>query len=886
MTDHIRQAISEIKGAPDRARVSELVGHVLKEVPRRLESLDVYELSFDLINRVEDPAERRDVLLEFAKAIPATASFLPLYSKVMESAIIVADSIEEHHRRTTELIKIAEGLPKTDEFLDLRLMAWRHALRLPERPSYREPNLKALARELPKECDYSFYRGYTLLGIAKQVPKKGPFLDLYAEAMKLAMDSAAALDEPYYRKYAFVFIAKELSEKEELFELLKKAWEEAYASALAIKDPFAKEHALVDLFQEIPKTPDFYPLIMDLLEKALSFFTVKSWMEDVELLEVVDYILSAEELGIKESKKKRFSREKYAKRIATEFEKLVPSLNDVRFVEILRPYTHVWIQPRALRDSVKKMVDHLESLKDTYHGREIERPVFLKDTFVPGAYKSAERERRGSAALPEECISIDLGASNTVVMRKKGAASPEFIVLGPISKSYDNTHIVPTVLSPDTNTIGTDVVGEAPIINIKQMLLEGKPRGMEYMERFLKVLYQHIKKSVITGGWFSVLSKGTADVIYVTVPIGFTGYKKALAEITRKVFRGAKTEFIEEPLAAAMGYQVAEKRDKVIMVVDFGGCTLDTMVVRLNMNEVHVVAKPERAQILGGHDIDVWLAEFLADKVGLARKELPYKLLTKAEELKIELSKKEEAPFEWEGQVVCTISRYELEDVLDKNDFYKFVDRSISYVLRKAEKVGLRKEGIEAVLLTGGSSQIPSFKDKIGHIFPGLRDKNLIYDHSPLSAVAEGAALYGTRDVVDRHLGMPYAVRYATEKEKDQIFSYSILLEKGESLPLEKTFRMTPAKKLGVQTEIFLELFEVPESLVARRWVKEEGIEFLKQELTEVKDIALTPLRTVTLHFSEHIKGDVTATLRIEEKGDLSIRYGEGKRVDSGIRLQ
>ena len=232
------------------------------------------------------------------------------------------------------------------------------------------------------------------------------------------------------------------------------------------------------------------------------------------------------------------------------------------------------------------------------------------------------------------------------------------------------------------------------------------------------------------------------------------------------------------------------------------------------------------------------------------------------------------------------MTREEFESILDKHDFYKFIDRFILYVIKRAEKVGLKKERIEAVLLTGGSSQIPSFKEKIGHIFPNLRVQNLIYDHSPLTAVGIGAALYGTREIVDRHLGMAYAIRYAT-REKETTHSYSIALEKGEHLPLEKTFRITPARKLGAQSEVSIELFEVPEALVSRRWVREEGVEFLKQELIQAREAALKGLKVVTLPFKEHLMEDIFITLVISEDGMLSVRYGPDNRpVDTGIRLQ
>ena len=259
---------------------------------------------------------------------------------------------------------------------------------------------------------------------------------------------------------------------------------------------------------------------------------------------------------------------------------------------------------------------------------------------------------------------------------------------------------------------------------------------------------------------------------------------------------------------------------------------------------------------------------------------------SKAEEIKIKLSLSKEVPFEWGRREVCRISREQFEGILDQHDFYLSVDRAISNVLRKAEKVGLSKNSIEAVLLTGGSSQIPSFKEKMGSLFPHLRSWNSIYDHSPLSAVGRGAALYGTKEVTDRHLGMAYAVRYAT-KEKDAPHSYSIILEKGESLPFDKTFKVKPARKLGVQSEISLELFEVPENLIARRWITESGMEFIKQELALPKEVTLNSMHTITLPLRETQNGDVHITFHVNETGHLSIDSGaDGIHNETGIRLQ
>jgi molecular chaperone DnaK (HSP70) len=188
------------------------------------------------------------------------------------------------------------------------------------------------------------------------------------------------------------------------------------------------------------------------------------------------------------------------------------------------------------------------------------------------------------------------------------------------------------------------------------------------------------------------------------------------------------------------------------------------------------------------------------------------------------------------------------------------------------------------VLLTGGSSQIPSFKEKIGYTFQELRDQNAIYDHSPLSVVAEGAALFGTRDVIDRHLGMAYAIRYKT---KDKPHSYEIILEKGETLPLEKTFKVTPSRTLGLQKEIFLELFEVPDSLITRRWEKESGLEYIKQAMKPSVNVELKSFKIVNLPFDKPINENICITFCIDKLGYLKIRYGSNEtELQAGIRLQ
>ncbi len=593
MTDtvtYIRQELSSLKASPDHVRLREVIGAVARNLPKTPETVGLFEDAFSLIETMTDAAEKRDVLIGFARELPPTGAFQPLYARAMDAAVDEADGYEDAPKRITELLRLADELPAADDFLGLRLRAWRLAMGMADRPRHQKAPLALVAKQLPKVNDYTFYRRYTLLGIASQLPKEGAYLDLYKEALEFAIEAVPSLEEPYYRKYALVHIADMAPKTEAFHPIYRHAMIEAYKAAKEMRDPFAREWTLLDMLKITPKTADFFPMLQELLEEALKFFTVKSWMGDVEVFDVVDFIFSAEESGMYESKKNRFSRGKYANILALELERLKHELNDTRFITALKPYTHVWVQPKQLRDAVKSVVDHLESLTDTYHGKEIERPAFLRESHLGGDAAA----KRVSAVAPDECIAVDLGATNTVVMRKKRGARPEFVAPENMSRRYGNASFIPTILSRETNAIGAEVTGDSPVCNIKQMLLDGNPKGREYTERFFSLLYDGIRKTAPAQGWFSLFSKPLAEVAYITVPVGFTDYKNALKEIADKTFRGMKTDFIEEPLAAAFGYQVVDEKEKVVMIIDFGGSTLNTMILRLSMKALHVVAEPGR----------------------------------------------------------------------------------------------------------------------------------------------------------------------------------------------------------------------------------------------------------------------------------------------------
>ncbi|MCK5235388.1 MAG: Hsp70 family protein, partial [Deltaproteobacteria bacterium] len=761
--------------------------------------LELIDIALTDVDRTKDPRHRKSAINRITEEIPNRPEFKELYIRSIKMAIDASDKIIDTSIKRHSLLELAKLLEDKGELEELRLFSLRVALGLTGLNGYTEYTLEMIAKELPKTCDYTFYRNSTFLGIAGSLPKKGEFIKLYSEAIKIAIEASCVIDEPYYKKYALTFIANELKERGDLPELYREALERSFDAARELSEPFVRQHALLEILTEVPKTPDYYPMLLEVIRASLPFFSFRSRSRDLNKLEILDLLIVAEEKKLKESKKKKYNRLNYATRFCDELKKFSGSVDDIRFIDVLKPYTHIWVRPKKLRDTLKEIVTQISELKKTFHGKEVTRPIFIKEH-----HGEQKKPAASKASYSGKTISIDLGATNTVIMTKDAGAPPTYVTLEGISKKFGDVVTVPTYIDPESSKLTPEKYENLCSINIKKLMLDGSPKGIELMDSFFSLIFKAVKKSV-------GVATGRENRLCLTVPVGFAAYKEQIAEIVKNHAPEYDTVLIEEPLAAAIGYQVSEDTDKFVFVIDFGGCTMDCMILRINNSEVNVVAKPDRSTMLGGRDVDLWLSELLRRRCLIGSTDVPVELISAAEEIKIQLSDHSETPFIWKDKEICKVSREHFEKIMDDREFYKDVDRAISYTMKRGAKVGVTKDSLDAVILTGGSSQISSFKEKVGHTFPMLRDKNLIYDHSPLSAVARGGALYGTSDITDRHLGMPYAIKFSS-RGSETPYSYDVLLESGDRLPFKKTFSMNPAKTLGTQREMFIELFEVPEA--------------------------------------------------------------------------
>jgi molecular chaperone DnaK (HSP70) len=169
-----------------------------------------------------------------------------------------------------------------------------------------------------------------------------------------------------------------------------------------------------------------------------------------------------------------------------------------------------------------------------------------------------------------------------------------------------------------------------------------------------------------------------------------------------------------------------------------------------------VIAKA--GQNLGGTDIDNWLADELARSQGVKVSPLIIRL---AEKLKMQLSlqtRATEVYFDDESfeTYEFSLTRDRLEEILREHQFFARLDESMERVLQQARRQGIEVDNIDAVLLVGGTSQIPAVQTWVRQYF--REDK--ISQSKPFEAIAQGALQLTQGIEVQDFLYHSYGVRY------------------------------------------------------------------------------------------------------------------------------
>ncbi|QSJ20478.1 Hsp70 family protein [Nostoc sp. UHCC 0702] len=441
-------------------------------------------------------------------------------------------------------------------------------------------------------------------------------------------------------------------------------------------------------------------------------------------------------------------------------------------------------------------------------------------------------------------IAIDFGTSNTVIARWNPVTQqPETISVPGLSIQQSlNPPLIPSLVYVESATQGKIILGQE--VRDRGLDLKGEARFFRSFKRgigadiqgFLPELDGQIITFEQVGQWFlkEVIAQlapqeGGLDSLVLTVPVdSFEAYRHWLGTVCQDL-NVEQVRMLDEPTAAALGYGLADQ--EMILVIDFGGGTLDLSLVQLHqgaqgstkpvgfllkwgnkslaenskqkVKTARVLAKA--GQNLGGTDIDNWLVDYFVKTQGLTVSPVITRL---AEKLKIQLSTQNQASevyFDDEtfDSYELELNRDGLENILTEHGFFELLDESMTTLLQQARRQGVEIADINAVLLVGGTVQLPAVQTWVKQYFAPEK----IRCERPFEAIAQGALQLAQGVEIKDFLYHSYGVRYWNRRQ--QRHNWHPIIKAGQPYPMSQPVELVLGASLENQPSIELIMGEL-----------------------------------------------------------------------------
>jgi molecular chaperone DnaK (HSP70) len=210
-------------------------------------------------------------------------------------------------------------------------------------------------------------------------------------------------------------------------------------------------------------------------------------------------------------------------------------------------------------------------------------------------------------------------------------------------------------------------------------------------------------------------------------------------------------------------------------------------------------------QNLGGTDIDDWLVDYFAKTQGLAVTPLTTRL---AERVKIQLSTQNQASevyFDDEKleSYELSLNREIFDNILEEKGFFAQLDESMTSLLQQARRQGIEATDINAVLLVGGTVQLPAVQTWVKQYFPGEK----IRCDRPFEAIAQGALQLAQGMEIKDFLYHSYGVRYWDRRQNRH--NWHSIIKSGQAYPMSEAVELVLGASVENQPSIELIIGEL-----------------------------------------------------------------------------
>ncbi len=404
-------------------------------------------------------------------------------------------------------------------------------------------------------------------------------------------------------------------------------------------------------------------------------------------------------------------------------------------------------------------------------------------------------------------VGIDFGTTNSVVAVHTPAGAEALTIDTPpadwATLGFDR--VMPTIFG--INPAGEPVfgweakVGSGERIEAVKRLFRDEESvqigGRTFMvEEVASLLFAHLKRKAQEAGI-------DPRKCVVTVPANSRGLARFRTKVCAGMGGMEVMALINEPTAAAMAHSAKSSFDQRLMVVDWGGGTLDVTILQA-AEGVFIEQASKGIQQLGGLDFDSRLAKAILESVPDADRwssGMRSQFRLAVERAKILLSSQEFTTVALPNGDVRRVTRQEFSDASRS-----LVERVRQPIEQCLTDIKANPGDIDALILVGGTCNVPLVRSFIGDIM----QTNPVEGVDPMTAIAEGAAIAaaimsGEWEENDFFVGTEHALgTFAVGSSGEQEFS--TIIPRNHKLPAKSTESYVPAHEQ--QTSVKVEVVE------------------------------------------------------------------------------
>jgi molecular chaperone DnaK len=463
-----------------------------------------------------------------------------------------------------------------------------------------------------------------------------------------------------------------------------------------------------------------------------------------------------------------------------------------------------------------------------------------------------------------EAWAIDLGTTNSAVARwDESAGQPQLVELAEICRQpagedpLEAPRMVPSAVHMIEAPSLADRIGAWPLLSrrffigrsaligrraldrnqgdprpafvptFKQALEDGPLRSIARVGRrrfsarqvaraFLRELLAEVKRS--TG-------KRVRNLALTTPVSAFETYRAELQQIARTL-GVERLRFLDEPVAAALGYGLGLERERVTLVVDIGGGTMHVALVHLSpggtsAGQARVLGKQVRP--FGGGAVDGWVLQAACEEMGWPLHETGgdeesqfWRRLMLAEARRVKEAvyfggsssfhltppgatrvSAARAP----GSLLVTLTRDRLSEIMRQNGYYRALEECLAQVLAGEQGRPFSIDDVEDILMVGGSTLLPGvypfFEERFG--------RRRMRAWQPFEAVALGAVCFAAERFA-QHDFIVHDYAFVTHDAGSGEPQYTVIVPRGTRFPTQGNLwkrQVVPTCSLGEPETIF-----------------------------------------------------------------------------------